>query len=558
MLINIENYRGVKSASLSIATIALVAAPNASGKSAIAQAIGAVLSGQAMPIPGIAKSMAGMVVRMGASAGFAQLETDGGTARVDWKSNATFKTKGSPPSISTIAAGLESLVPANGAPDDSAHQKRRAELLIEILNAHPTFEDVRARLAVEGISETVAAAIWDNIEKQGWDGAHAQAKETGARLKGQWEAVTGKRYGSRIAESYVPDEWEPELAGASESALQAAVTDARDALDGMIAVTAVDDAERDRLYEIASQLLAREDAERIATAAKLGALSAGTAVKNELQSLRDPKTFKAQECPHCSGLLSVAGGIIAPMTPITAEESAKWDDANERLTRARADYETAEAQSKVATAALTEARDAANKLSKLGSGNASIEQINAARESAQSAQLRLDAFSKKSKADRLQNSILQNAVIVTALDVAGIRQSVLHSRIQTFLRDSVSPICTLAQWGSLGIESDMSLSYGARAWSLLSESERYRVRVVIQLAVAKLQGAQAVIIDAADILDKTGRNGLIRVVRDAEIPAVICMTIATPSDVPDLSAAGIGESFWIHDGELMPLSMARK
>ncbi len=326
----------------------------------------------------------------------------------------------------------------------------------------------------------------------------------------------------------------------------------------MIAVTAIDDAERDRLHEIASELPAREDAERIAAAAKTSALNAGAAVKAELQTLRDPSAVKAHACPHCAGLLSIVGGDIKPLTPITEEDSTKWQDAQSRLASARTAYESADEQSKVASTTLASARDAAGKLAKLGSGNASIEQVNAARESVQSAQFRLDAFSKKSKADRLQNSILQNAVIVTALDVTGIRQSVLHSRIQTFLTDSVAPISTLAQWQNIGIESDMSLSYGARAWSLLSESERYCIRVVLQLAVAKLQGAHAVIIDAADILDKAGRNGLIRAVRDAEIPAVICMTIATPLEVPDLATAGIGESFWIHDGELIPLPMARK
>ena len=150
MKLTIENYRGIKSAALDIDGIVLVGAPNASGKSAIAQAAGAVLAGQPIPIPGVLKTLAGMLVRMGASSGFAQLEADEGTARVEWP-RAVLKTKGTLPAVSPIAAGLESLT--------TAEPKRRAEMLIELLNAQPTPDDLRAYLARDGISEETAARI---------------------------------------------------------------------------------------------------------------------------------------------------------------------------------------------------------------------------------------------------------------------------------------------------------------------------------------------------------------------------------------------------------------
>lgn len=548
MRITVDNYRGIKSASLSLDGITLVAAPNASGKSAIAQAAGAVLAGHAMPILGIPKTMAGMLVRNGASGGFVQLDSDDGTARVDWP-RAALKTKGSPPQISAIAAGIESLA--------TAEPKRRAELLIELLQAKPTFEDLRARLDREGVNEQTAAAIWDTVEKQGWDAAHAQAKETGARLKGQWEAVTGERYGAKKAENFTPDEWEPELSSASMEMLTAAITDARDTLDGMIAVAAIDDAERERLEFLVETGPARKAAADDAQQALQAATAAHGAAVQALNALRNPSAQQAHECPHCSGALSIAGGKIIAGTPVSDDDVAAWNAAQKAVSDAHAVGTTARSNLNDAMTALREAEESAKKLESLSGGNATHEQVQRARQVVAIAQGRLDAFTMKTRADRLQNSILQNVVIVSALETAGVRQDKLSDSIQRFVSESVAPLATIAKWPCVDISSDLSIAYGGRAWALLSESEKYRARVLLQVAIALLDGSHALIIDAADILDKTGRNGLIALLRHVSLPALVCMTIPTPNDTPDLKAAGLGESLWIRDGVTVPLSEAK-
>ncbi|WVR18288.1 DNA repair exonuclease SbcCD ATPase subunit [Bordetella phage PY223] len=549
MKITTENYRGIKSASLALEGIVLVAAPNASGKSAIAQAAGAVLAGQAVPIPGVLKTMAGMLVRNGASGGFAQLDAEGGTARVDWP-RAALKTKGTPPQISAIAAGIESLT--------TAEPKRRAELLIELLQAHPTFEDLRARFAREGISEETARAVWETIDKQGWDAAHAQAKETGARLKGQWEAVTGERYGAKKAENFTPDEWEPELASASSELLTAALTDARDTLDGMIAVAALDDAERERLQSLADTLPERQAEHTAANEELQRAIAAHESVVASMNALRDPSKQQLHECPHCNGSLSIAGGKIIAGTPLTDDDIAKWNAAQDAVAQAREVGVQARARVNVARVAMLDAEGASKKLDECKDGNATHAQVQHAREAVTIAQGRLDAFTSKTRADRLQNSILQNVAIVSALDTAGVRQDKLNESVDSFLTVSVAPLSVAAGWHKLEISHDMLLSYGGRAWPLLSESERYRARVLLQVAIALREGSSALVIDAADILDKAGRNGLIALLRHAALPALVCMTIPTPKEVPDLKAAGLGESLWIRDGVTVPLSQARQ
>lgn len=553
MQITIQNFRGIKDASFPLERIALVAAPNAAGKSAIAQAAGAVLSGQPMPIAGLPKMLAAVMVRQGQAKGFAELACDDSNARVDWP-RAAFKTKGAPPQISAIAAGIELLTPHHGSPDDSTKQKRRAELLIEILNAHPTFEHLRERFSREGIAEETARAVWETVQKQGWAAAHAQSKETGARLKGQWEAVTGENFGSKKAEAYTPNEWEPELAGASDDALQAAVTDARDALEGMIAVSAIDDAERERLQALADSIEERQAAHDASTAEELEAAKVSRETAEALRNLRNPQAVQVQECPHCKGALSITGGKICEGSKITEAEINAWNSAADAARESQEELGAKRAAVNTTSQALNESKDAAGKLSKLTQGNASQDQINAAREALRVAQSRHAAFGKKMRADRLLASIIQNTWISAVLDTSGVRQEVVCEYISNFLTNVVAPLSAEARWHELEISADMSLHYGGRAWAVLSESERYRVRTLLQLAIARLQNSAAVIVDAADILDKDGRNDLFRMLLRAQMPAIVCMTFPAPTVVPDLQAAGIGASYWIADGELKPLA----
>lgn len=551
MHIAIENYRGVKLASFPLAGISLIAAENAKGKSAIAQACGAVLSGTAIPIPGIPKTMAGMLVNSGASGGFAQLDFEGGVSRIDWPKSA-LRTKGDapPPFVSQIAAGIESLTPANSATDSAEQQKRRAELLIEILQAAPTAEDVRKRLAAEGIADAVSDNVWKSIVKQGWDAAHTQAKETGAQLKGQWRQVTGLNFGAKIAMNYVPKDWEPELAASSEETLQSCLSNARDSLESMIAVTAIDDADREKVEALAASLVTREG-EHDALVSDLAAITvAGTAAATALRGLRNPDSVKAHDCPHCKGALAISGEAIIAAVEITDADRHAWTAAGEELAELR---RLSGEKSKAITEAarlVAESKGAAVMLAQQGAGNASAAQVEAARREVTNAETRLQAFMLKTKADRLLESVNQNGVIVAALDTTGVRQDKLNERLSSFLAEEVNSRAALAGFLPVEIAADMSLHYGGRAWSILAESERFRVRALLQVAVAHHDASAAVVIDAADILDGGGRNGLLKLLRNLGVPSLICMTFPKIEQVPNLAALGIGASYWIDGGNL--------
>jgi recombinational DNA repair ATPase RecF len=130
MQIHIQNFRGIEEARLQCSGVALITGTNATGKTSIAQAVAAVLTGNPIPMAGIRKNAAGMLVHTGAAQGQITLEGEDGTAMLSWPT-AKVQTDGSPPQASAIAAGLESLA-------DESRSANRARLLAPYLKADPT------------------------------------------------------------------------------------------------------------------------------------------------------------------------------------------------------------------------------------------------------------------------------------------------------------------------------------------------------------------------------------------------------------------------------------
>ena len=98
----------------------------------------------------------------------------------------------------------------------------RAKELINFLKADVTKADLTARVkeiavklgnvkAAEDGTITLTKAqtdyiekLWATIAEIGWDNAHASYEETGKRMKGQWEQLTGeRRYGSAKASNWI-------------------------------------------------------------------------------------------------------------------------------------------------------------------------------------------------------------------------------------------------------------------------------------------------------------------------------------------------------------------
>jgi hypothetical protein len=82
----------------------------------------------------------------------------------------------------------------------------------------------------------------------------------------------------------------------------------------------------------------------------------------------------------------------------------------------------------------------------------------------------------------------------------------------------------------------------------LATSEQYRVRAVLQVAMAHLDKSAMVVLDAADVLDGTSRSGLFAMLEESQLPAIVCMTLTKREQMPDLETAGFGMSYWLDSG----------
>lgn len=543
--LSVENFRGCRSADIKIDRIALVAGPNGAGKTSIALAAAAALTGETMPLKGLRKSDARDLVTDGGRRARVTVTTDGGIATLTYPA-AKLAAKGEPTEASAYATGLRSVLDLD--------RKQAAKELADFLGADPTRDDLQ-RLYPDVDSDSLNH-VYESINRHGWDAAYIDARERGAELKGRWRAVTGEAYGVEKAESWLPESWSAELEDADGATLRAAVKEASARLDDAIAAEALNDAERQRLsahIEAADEAKAKGPELRKKRDALAEELERERAALAELPRPIDQSS--QTPCPYCGGALAVHGrSVVAAQTlepeenearaNAIAEQSAKVDRMARELSAL--DSELGELRRIVESAkklreTLDNAKPPSNALD-----------VETARAELANAEARLSAFLAKRDADELHEKIVSNQRIIDLLGPEGVRLAKLRETVGAFNK-RLARLCEIAGWPAVEIRDDMTVTFNGRPAVLLAQSELWRCRVVLQVAMSELDDSGALVIDAADILDRVGRNGLFRLVLSAGLPALICMTANDPSDVPNLAERGIGHTYWLRDGQALEL-----
>lgn len=106
-----------------------------------------------------------------------------------------------------------------------------------------------------------------------------------------------------------------------------------------------------------------------------------------------------------------------------------------------------------------------------------------------------------------------------------------------------------AEWEPAQINADMSITYGLRDYTLISESEKWRTDAMIAEAVAHVSGLRLLVLDRFDVLDMKGREDLLYwldgMAQDGDIESAIIF--GTLKSLPALSFETI-EAFWIDNG----------
>lgn len=101
--------------------------------------------------------------------------------------------------------------------------------------------------------------------------------------------------------------------------------------------------------------------------------------------------------------------------------------------------------------------------------------------------------------------VLAWSAIGDALSRDGIPGEILAEALQP-VNDKLADLTDLGGWRVPEIGADMVITFGGRAYRLLSESERWRVDALVSAALAEISGLRCLILDRFDCLDLPGRS----------------------------------------------------
>lgn len=546
--IHVRSFRGLSRADIRVVPLAVIGGRNEAGKTSLAQAIRALLTQDPIPVPGVNKKDAKLLVADGAKGGSAEITWGDHSTTVEWPKCKVTESADNAIWASAYAVGATSLL--------DVPEKDRGKVLSGYVDCSPSITDLMKACADAGYGEKAAEQMWESIQRTGWDDVHKRAREHSTKLKGQWEGITGEKYGAVKAESWAPVDLPAGKAGADDVAmLESTVRDCQAELERRIAAEAVSAADTDRLRELAGQQGRLEKAHAEAEAA---AKEARTAFQNIVKGTVPTVPEPTMHCPECGTMLDVHdGALVSSQSPVSqeavSEATAKVAEWRKRKDDAEATFNAAHEEQQSLYRKLVDARQAATQLKELATAARGNTDVAAAREALALAQQSLSAIQKYEAAKKLHAGIEKNNKLVDVLAPTGIRQQKLVKALEGF-NARLSDLCKAAKWPVVAVGEDLGVTYGTRPVWAASASGQWRARTILQVAMALEDGSCMVIIDEADILDFVGRNGLISMLKFAETPAVVFMTINKIDLVPNLEKVSMGNSYWIERGELRDIN----
>lgn len=539
---------GCANADVEVAKVTYICGLNHQGKTSFINAVSAALTGTPV-ILGLRKTDLGMLVRTGTAAAKVKIENEDSAVAITYP-KAELQTAGSnPPSISKIAAGVDSIVGFSA--------KERLEYIRNLTGCAPTKDDLKSFLKERGIeNEKITDKVWEKIDQDGFDASLERAKDTGRALKQQWSIVTGETYGSQKAETWQPAGWTSDLIDTSEESQTANITGLQAELEDLISRQAID---TDLLNRLKSEV--SEEKVKELTAKREECLKALTNARAENQDLSQKldrlPNFNADEkqiCPHCGGNLCIVQGRIVEYNGLDDQTKEKINQQREDLQKEyRIAKENEEKHEKAYNELFSECHDAEEKLKQLNDlqskscNNVTERDIDIKREELRKANEGLTAFKAAKEAKRLATNIKENQVIIDALDMSGIRKNSMLRGLSIF-NSSLDAICKIAGWGKVSVDDDLTILMNDRPYVLLSESEKMRCNTTLQLAIADYNKDTIVVIDGAELLDLNGKNGLLKVLLNQNIfNAIVGMMLPNKEKAPKNTKYGI-KSYWVEKG----------
>lgn len=584
--IKIQNVLGVTAADITLAhPINLVAGKNFAGKSSVQEAVRMALTGETVRVA--LKKEYGRLVTEGQDVGFSVVEIEDGQAAMTLPNGAHELT-------SALLKIHERALPYVLDAQRFARltdQERRA-FLFGLMGLSADGPAVKQRLEAKGCDAKKIEAIMP-ILRAGFAAACEDAKGKATAAKGAWRAVTGETYGAKKAigwKAAKPDYDAAALDRTNKAMadVEIQITKATESVGDLQGQARRYAEQKQRLSDLRERAghyariqdkLNRDEAELKQWQEKVEetrAKASGTTGK--------PQTFT---CPCCGVVLEhrLADGALIEYVSTEQKADAEAVDKLPEYEKALALMESAVANGRRDLAASDTAAKALRELEDAGLTDPPDEEaITVAKrlledlkqtKTNHQAHIRTleEAARAAAAADKKTTDAAQHHADVAAWDLVG--DALAPDGIPgDMLAEALGPINDrLAQsaadsgWMTAIIDHDMSLYTTAdtaesgvshhRPYSLLSESEKYRVDAMLAEAISHLSGTRLMVLDRFDVLDVGGRGDLLSwldvlAANDEIDTALIFGTLkALPAELPATTGA-----HWIEAGVMGKLKAA--
>jgi hypothetical protein len=595
--ISAKNFAGARSVDIDLTTpVTLFAGLNGAGKSSLREAVSAALSGDISRVS-LKKEYPSMVSD-GAKKGVVSLETDVGPASLTLPD-------GKHVAVQAYVGALPYLLNPERFAQIKADERRT--FLFELTGLRATPEKIKALLLDRKLDGAKIEKVLPML-RSGFPAAVKFAEDEAREAKGAWKSVTGEQWGSEKGV-----DWEAEIP-TFDAKRHGDVSEQLKVVEGRVAEANTQLGvlqEKHRAYETSREAATRsaELAEGVTRIESKLATDKGH-LKVAETALLDAQQ-RAGAAPR-EGLVHDLAAAVREFTVIIGDTDSlvqsvsgaikPWSDYN--LSTVESAYgayvaqfgepgEGGDAESRARLPELTKARDmmkrsvenderdlaaarAATEALKLKSDIEAVteEQVNAARTTVTAASSQRDSL--RAELDRLNNvkraadeaakktkaagthhvDIVQWLDIAGALAPDGIPGEMLTQAIAP-INGRLAELAAFAEWAVPEIDADMSIRAGGRLYSLLSESEKYRVDALIALTVAVLSESRIAFFDRFDVLDLKGRQDLLALLDDMATQGEIstALVFGTLKKVPEGLAAST-RAHWIENGELLATRLA--
>ena len=567
MELRIRELLGIEAAAVTLepGAVVEVIGPNAAGKTSIAVCAQAVLARDPNPLR-LSAAEARKAYLRGSDPGTATLVA-AGDYQVAWEPGAGCMSAPTQPPHDKAAAPPEAVGLVDFCTRRTAREQAALFQAVLLPPAAEVGKQVRARLG-EHLDPDDIAGVMATAHHRGWKAAATIYDDRTRESKRAWEGVTNRRWGSKVASDWRPDGWTADDDALSAQEADAAVVEARDGLAALHRVEAATEAELDAAERAAEELPALEQrlADALAVQGRTGAAltearDAATRLQGERLELQreigrverqaSPETVP---CPHCDRpLLVTAVAIIAAdceaIAAAVEQQATALDTLRSEMATVTGHIDPAEAKLRGARdAARVAAEDVSDARLAVGQARAAAamggrvvdsdcrrRRLAAAEEGVEKARAAAGRVKARDRATELHGTILRYGAVATALGPRGVRQQLLWDGLAR-LNAGLTQLSLRAHWPLTLVSPESgAVLIRDRPAVLCSESEQWRAQALIQLTLAALTGAAAVVLDRGDLLDEGSRKGLQTLAKAAGSTGIAVLLCS--SDMPHVRTA---------------------